>query len=419
MALYDASLTWPQSRQRPDSARLSGRALHVILFLTILSSPLAFIEPSPYEGMMALLLLAALAAGATFDRKIVPLVILLILWNTGLLLALIPVTHDQKAVTYTLISLYLAANAIIFACLATTHCEERLATIRTAYVLAAFIASVLGIIGYFRIAAPDLLLFAGRARSTFKDPNVFGPFLVLPLLFLIQTVIFRGLRLMSVLALAVISVGLFLSFSRGAWGNFILSAAVMVTLMFITAPNARFRARITALTVAAGATAAGLLGLLLSLRAVTTMFEQRAALVQSYDTGSGGRFTTQWRAWGQVFDYPNGLGPLQYARQFGIDPHNDYLNSFFSNGWLGGVAYPTLVVITLLVGFRAILVRTPWQPYLIAIFAAYLGTVAEGFIVGTEHWRHYFLLLGLIWGLAAATENARRAARRQPAMTMR
>jgi hypothetical protein len=150
-----------------------------------------------------------------------------------------------------------------------------------------------------------------------------------------------------------------------------------------------------------------LVGLLLSLRAVTSMFEERASLVQSYDTGSGGRFTTQFRAWGQIFDYPNGLGPLQYAHHFKIDPHNDYLNAFYSNGWIGGVAYPTLVLLTLFVGFRALLVRTPWQPYLIAVFGAYFGSVAEGLIVGTEHWRHYYLLLGLLWGLVAATENAR------------
>ena len=410
MALYDASLTWQQPVRIADAVRLQGRILHVVLFLTILSSFVALVEPAPYEGLMALLLLAGVIAGATFDRKILPLVLLLILWNTGLLLALIPVTSDQTAVTYTFVSLYLAVNAIIFACIVTTHCAERLATIRAAYVLAAFIASVLGIIGYFQIVAPDLLLFAGRAKSTFKDPNVFGPFLILPLLFLIQSIIIRGLRLMSLAALGVILVALFLSFSRGAWGNFLFSAVVMVALMFVTTPSARFRARITALTVAAGAAVAVLLGQLLSLQAVTTMFEERAALVQSYDTGSGGRFTTQFRAWGQIFDYPNGLGPLQYARQFGLDPHNDYLNAFFSNGWLGGVVYPTLVLVTLLVGFRALLVRTPWQPYLIAVFAAYLGTVAEGFIIGTEHWRHYYLLLGLVWGLAAATENARRAA---------
>ncbi len=31
--------------------------------------------------------------------------------------------------------------------------------------------------------------------------------------------------------------------------------------------------------------------------------------------------------------------------------------------------------------------------------------LCEGFIVDTDHWRHFFLLLGLIWGLTAATIN--------------
>lgn len=419
ITLSDASHTWPNPQPIADHARLQGRILHFVLFLTILSSFVALVEPSPYEGMMALLLLAAVIAGAAIDRKILPLVVLLIIWSAGTLLALLPVADDQKAVTYTLVSLYLAASAIVYACIVTTHCEERLATIRTAYVLAALIASVLGIVGYFQITAVDLLVQAGRAKSTFKDPNVFAPFLILPLLFLIQSSIVRGLRPISVMALGIILVGLFLSFSRGAWGNFLLSAVAMVALMFVTTPSARFRARITALAVMGGAAMAVLVVLLLSVDAVTTMFEERAALVQPYDTGSGGRFTTQFRAWGQIFDYPNGLGPLQYGHHFGIDPHNDYLNAFYTSGWLGGIAYPMLVLITLYAGFRAVLVRTPWQPYLIAIFAAYVGTVAEGFIIGTEHWRHHYLLLGMIWGLVAATENARRAALRRTALDER
>ena len=112
MALYDVTLAWPPSARITDASRLQGRLLHVVLFLTILSSPFAFIEPSPYEGMMALLLLAAVIAGARFDRKLLPLVYLLIIWNAGLLFALIPVAYDQAAVTYTFISLYLAMNAI-------------------------------------------------------------------------------------------------------------------------------------------------------------------------------------------------------------------------------------------------------------------------------------------------------------------
>jgi hypothetical protein len=223
-------------------------------------------------------------------------------------------------------------------------------------------------------------------------------------------VIYRGFWPRYVLASSIILAGLLLSFSRGAWGHFLMSAVVMVALMFITSPSMRFRARIASFAIGSSIAAGCMLAVLLSLQAVTTMFAERAALVQSYDVGSGGRFTVQARAWGMIFDYPNGMGPLQYAHYFGLDPHNDYLNAFYSNGWIGGVTYPVLVLVTLFVGFRALLVQTPWQPYLIAAFAAYAGLVTEGIIIGTEHWRHYYLLLGLVWGLSAATETARRDA---------
>jgi hypothetical protein len=54
-------------------------------------------------------------------------------------------------------------------------------------------------------------------------------------------------------------------------------------------------------------------------------------------------------------------------------------------------------------------VRTPWQTFLIATYLSFLALTLEGFVVDTDHWRHFYLLLGLIWGLAAATVNFRRA----------
>lgn len=403
-----AALVLSAGRPLADAAWLPGRLLRATLFLTLLVTPLVFIEPSPYEGMAVLLLFACIVAKVTLDRTLVPLILLLVLWKGGLLIALLPVAHDTTAVTYVAVSIYLGLTAIVFAAIATEHSEERLSLLRTAYILAAFGAALVGILGYFGVFAPDLMLYAGRVRATFKDPNVFGPFLVLPLLFLIQLVIFRGARLRYLLAGGVILAGLFLSFSRGAWAHFVFSALIMVTLMFATAASTRLRARIAALAIGVAAAALGLLALLLSLEAVTTMFEQRAALVQSYDVGSGGRFTTQMRAFWHIFDHPFGIGPLQYNRRFGLDPHNDYLNAFYSAGWIGGIAYPTLVLTTLYVGLRAVFVPTPWQPHLIAVLATYAGVVAEGFIIGTDHWRHYYLLLGLTWGLAAASANARR-----------
>ena len=42
---------------------------------------------------------------------------------------------------------------------------------------------------------------------------------------------------------------------------------------------------------------------------------------------------------------------------------------------------------------------------MIATFAAYVGLALESFIVDTDHWRQYYLLVGMIWGMFAATVN--------------
>jgi O-antigen ligase len=97
------------------------------------------------------------------------------------------------------------------------------------------------------------------------------------------------------------------------------------------------------------------------------------------------------------------MGPFGFSTIYGQQPHNVYLEIFLVAGWAGGMAYIVLVIATLFVGLRSALVRTPWQSFVIVTIAAFVGEVAEGFIVDTDHWRHYFLLLGMVWGLTAAT----------------
>jgi hypothetical protein len=78
------------------------------------------------------------------------------------------------------------------------------------------------------------------------------------------------------------------------------------------------------------------------------------------------------------------------------------------------MAYLLLLFATFTVGLRTALLRTPWQPYVITAFAAFIGTVLEGFVIDTDHWRHFFLLLGILWGTAAATRRLARAAPQKP-----
>ena len=413
MAAYGLSAAAIHSGRARNSL---GALVNGALFIAILASFLVFIEPSPYEGAFALLALAFLAARVPIDRAVVPLALLLLVWNVSGLAALVPFMHDEKAVTFMATSTYLAVTAVMFACLFTEDVERRLAITRVAYILAALIAAAIGIAAYFHILpnSDQFLLGTIRAKSTFKDPNVYGPFLILPLLFLIERSLREGVRLLNLAIALVLLVGLFLSFSRGAWAHFLVSAALLMLLMFVTSPNPRFRARILALSLLAVSGLVLLLVLLLSFDAIGTVFEERASLIQEYDASPGGRFGRQMEGILGVIESPFGIGPLQFAKRFGHDPHNVYLNAFASYGWAGGMAYLMMVLATLFVGFRAALVRTVWQPYLLAALAAFTGAVFEGLVIDTDHWRHFYLLLGMIWGLSIATRQALARHRAQP-----
>jgi hypothetical protein len=115
-----------------------------------------------------------------------------------------------------------------------------------------------------------------------------------------------------------------------------------------------------------------------------------------------------------ALDLPFGIGPLQFHRYFPEDTHNSYLNAFMSGGWLAGVCYPALVFVTVIMGFRHVFVRVPWQRAYLAIFSAFLGTVGESFIIDTDHWRHFWMMLGAMWGMFAAAHRHRLTADRAP-----
>jgi amino acid transporter len=111
-----------------------------------------------------------------------------------------------------------------------------------------------------------------------------------------------------------------------------------------------------------------------------------------------------------ALDLPFGIGPLQFHNYFPEDTHNSYLNAFMSGGWISGICYPALVFVTALTGFRYLFVSVPWQRAYLAIFSAYLGTVGESFIIDTDHWRHFWMMLGTMWGMFVAAERYKASA---------
>jgi hypothetical protein len=390
-------------------AGLAQRLLDLVLFITVLTSSIAFIEPSPHDALMIVLLVVCVGARVHFDRKLVPLLLLLVLWLVGGLFSLVQVGDQAKDIQYTGTSIYLGIAGVMFACLFCDGNLRRLAILRRGYILAALIATAAGYIGFFHLLpGADIFLDNDRVSATFKDPNVYGPFLIFPILWLLIGLLVRGIRLLDLTVLLLLLGGLLLSFSRGAWGHFAVSTLIGVAIVLAVTPDPRMRVRIVALGFLAAVVAALLLVAATSIGSVHDMIVERAKAIQPYDVGPGGRFWQQQLALNTILDNPNGLGPFEFNRIFGVQQHNVYMQGFLVYGWLGGAAYLALVAITLVFGLVTVAAPTPWQYYFITAYAVFVGEAFEGLIVDTDHWRHFFLVLGMVWGLGAATINFRR-----------
>jgi hypothetical protein len=377
-----------------------------VLWLFLAVSAFAAIEPSPYEAMFFVALLAFAPGGLRFDRAMTPLIVSFALYDAGGLLSLVPFVGESESVTFIAITLYITLTTLFFAAVVAAAPNERMETIRSGYVFAGLVAAALGILGYFDVAGTGdyfTLYDNTRAMGPFKDPNVYGPFLVPPIVWLCQDLILgRGRPLGAAIKLAVLLFGLLLSFSRGAIIDFVGSGALLLGLTFLTATSPGERRR----TVAIAAAMALLVGLLvmiaLSIPEIRDLALERTSLTEDYDSGAQGRFGNQLRSIPMLLDLPFGFGPLRFGHIFPQDPHEVFISGFASFGWLGGLAFLGFVAATFYFGWRLSFRRSPLQPQVIALWSALLPQLIQGVQIDTGHWRHLFLMCGCLYGLAAA-----------------
>jgi hypothetical protein len=396
----------------PTSVATAPRVVglqRALVWLAGASGAIVFIEPSPYELVTLVAAVIFVATGLRLRLAFMPLLLLLFLINIGYTICAVPFLDKPEVVNWIATSWYMAITVIFFAMVVSEDTAARLDMLRRGLIVGASIAATAGIAGYFNLVpgGHDLLTLYERARGTFKDPNVLGAFLILPALFVLQSVVSDppGKSFRSAVALGIMALAILLAFSRAAWGGLVITAAFMLALMILTSRSHAQRSRIIVTAVAAVIIVAMLVAVLLSFDSVGEMFKQRASFDQSYDEGRFGRFGRHILGAQMALDLPFGIGPLQFHSYFPEDTHNSYLNAFMSGGWIAGICYPALVFVTVIMGFRHIFIRVPWQRAYLAIFSAFLGTVGESFIIDTDHWRHFWMMLGAMWGMFAAVQR--------------
>ena len=381
-------------------ARLQSVALWLIGF----SGAFVRFEPAPYDFIVTLAMLLFAATGLKLRPAHAPLLMLMIATTVAYGISVAPVADAEGTLVWAAVSSFLAISSLFFASTLAEDTERRLHALLSGYVASAVLASIVAIVTWARLVpGSDFFILNGRSLGTFKDANVFGPFLILPAMLVIQRLLaghYRSL-LVNVGIVLLIGAALLLGFSRGAWGHFAASLALMFILTFFTVPTHRERVRLLIIGAIGLAASVGFLVLLLSISSVGSLFTERAQLVQYYDVAPGGRLDRYIPGFLMMLDNPLGIGPLQFTRIFPEDPHNSFLNAFASGGWLGGIAHAALVFITLAFGLRHVFRRTPFQRVFIAIYATFAAEVGESAIVDVQHWRHFYLLIGLLWGLMA------------------
>lgn len=383
------------------------------LWLAAFLSGFVIEEPAPYELYMALLTVVWLACGLKLRREFGPLIICLMLYITGGI-ASVPIANDfGDASMYMAVSGFLAITAIFYAAILAEK-PERFRIIQNGYMVSAVLVSSVGIAGYFQLfPGAEYFTLYDRARGTFKDPNVFGPFLVLPTLLIIQKLLRESVlkNVLLLLPLTVLLLGIFLSFSRGAWGVLFAGVLVVYFLALVTEQGNRRRMRLIMLGLTGVLAVFALLAAALSIDTVAEMFEQRARLVQDYDSARLGRFARYALGFQLVMEHPLGLGTLGFRNYFPEDTHNVYLKSFTTYGWLGGVTYIVLALWTLSAMVPLLFKSRPWTGFTHCVFAVFLAHLILSVIIDTDRWRHMYMLYGLAWGLIAADRIATRQSR--------
>jgi O-Antigen ligase len=401
---------WP-GRHAASPPRATARRSFVhwvalgLVWTTVASGAVVFTEPAPVDlltviliGLLPVIGLVAIKPG---------LVVFLAIWlaaAAGAFAASAFSNDIARSAIHSGISVYLYLATFVFAAFVARKPAAHTHLVLHAYQWAAFVAALAGIAGYFDLVpgAADLFTKFGRASGTFKDPNVYGPFLVPALVYALHQFLNGPVTRTAVPAVMIMFLGIaiLLSYSRGAWVNLAIALIIYGYLSFVCAPSNRLRLKMFALGIAGCALIGAALAATTQIDDVERLLQDRAQLSQSYDEGPEGRFGAHEKAKKLILDNPFGIGAGMFTELYHHeDVHNVYLSMFLNAGWLGGLIFTLMCALTTIYGLRHAFKRTASQALFLIAYAAFVGNVVEALVIDVDHWRHFYLLMALVWGM--------------------
>ena len=384
---------------------LAVRHYDTAIAIALLLMGVVRFEPAPPDIAFAVIMCVAAVTGR-FRLGRVPV---LLRWMVAVLLvvnlaSMIDVVSVSVALRFLFITVYLAVFALWLTAFVNSSSRARLVVVT--WLVIAVASAVLASLA-LHVPIPGRQFINGsadngeRASGLFKDPNVFGPFLIpIALILLEQHIAPKAPRLLRLraasiwLCLLALTLGVLFSYSRAAWADFVIALVVMLTASSMRRAGARRALRaLTALLLVGGLTV-----VILSASGSIHFLEERAHL-QSYDTQ---RFAAQTYGWNLGWTHPVGVGPGQFLHYSHIASHSTFVRVFAEQGFLGLLLWVALLVATLVLALRnVVLGRDTHGIGSAALLGAWCGLIFNSTVVDTLHWRHLWVVAALIWAGAA------------------
>ncbi len=367
-------------------------------------------EPAPPDIAFAVIICVAAATGR-FRLSRVPA---LLRWIVALLLvvnlaSMIDVVSVSAALRFLFITVYLAIFALWLTAFVDSPPRARLVVVTWLGIAVA--SAVLAALALHAPIPGRQFINGGvdngeRATGLFKDPNVFGPFLIPIAVILLELHIApkspRLLRLRTAstwLCLLALTLGVLFSYSRAAWANFAIAVVVMLAASSMRRAGARRALRALMALLLVGAITV----VILSATGSIHFLEERAHL-QSYDTQ---RFAAQSYGWNLGWTHPLGVGPGQFLYHSPVASHSTFVRMFAEQGFLGLLGWVALLLATLVLALRNVaLGRDTHGIGSAALLGAWCGLIFNSTVVDTLHWRHLWVITALIWAGAARRGSA-------------
>jgi O-antigen ligase len=317
---------------------LASRIFHGAVLLNIFFLSIVFFEPSPSDILFFVIVLFAAKNKSLDYRKFINNLIywlLLYIYITFNVIGLLKVGFNSDSIKFFFITAYLIIYSLFFS-LYTDY--DKFKSIRKTYVVSGFLASCMGLAGLLGVLSSLFTNDGVRAKGLFKDPNVYGPFLVPAYLIILGDILFAQRRLfripkfLEIIMLFIIALAVLFSFSRAAWVNLFFT-----TIVYIILNVSRIGKGKTLIVTVMGIVVILLLWFLMPDGQMKDFFIDRAKL-QGYDAY---RFSAQKAGFDLMKTNILGCGPGQYHNEiykitgFYLSAHSLYLRVLLENG-LGG-----------------------------------------------------------------------------------